>query len=232
MKMRNLAIVLFLILGLGLAGCTRSASTAPVPTNPPAQGTPNAGEDPTMVAVRLTAAVIATKSVGETQTAVAKGTSAGGEKPTAAPQDKTPGAKEVATAAPAEATAVPVAPTPVPVVPTVAPTAVACPNPYMVKQGDWIYKIARDCKLDPAAIVAANPGISPNFITPGQKLNLPGASAAAPAAVGCSGNYTVVRGDTLFNIAYRCGLTTEQLAAANGIRYPFLIHPGDVLKFP
>ena len=117
-----------------------------------------------------------------------------------------------------------------PVAPTVV-VAVNCPNPYIVKQGDWIYKIARVCQLDPAAIVAANPSINPNFIIPGQKLNMP-AAGSAPKSTGCSGNYTVVRGDTLVSIAYPCGLATEQLAAAHGIRYPFLIHPGDVLKFP
>lgn len=222
MKMRTLAVISLIILGLALAACTRQASTAPVPTNPAVVNTPGAlpSEDATMAAVRSTAAVMATQAVANTQAATQ---AAGGAKPTAVPSA---GAKEVASATPATvATAAPTA--------TVAPAAVACSNPYTVKQGDWIYKIARDCKVDPAAILAVNPGISSNFITPGQKLNMPtGAAATQPPQAGCSGHYTVVKGDTLFHIAYRCGLTTEQLASVNGIRYPFIIHPGDVLKFP
>jgi LysM repeat protein len=178
-----------------------------------------------MAAVRQTAAVRATEAVVETKAAAAA-SAEGTPAPTA-------GAKELPSATPAVVATVAPA---VPVTPTVAatpvPAAVACPNPYVVKQGDWIYKIARECKVEPAAILAVNPGVNANFITPGQKLNMPSGSAAQPSAQACTGNYTVVKSDTLFNIAYRCGLTTEQLAAANGIRYPFVIHPGDVLKFP
>jgi LysM repeat protein len=225
MKMRNLAIISLIILGLALAACTRQASTAPVPTKPAAQNLPQEqpSEDATMAAVRLTAAVRATQSVAETQAAEVKGVETpAAQEITPMPQEPTPAAAQVAT------------PTPAAVVPspTVAPAAKVCPNPYIVKQGDWIYKIARDCKLDPKAIIAANPGINANFITPGQKLNLPMGASAQSSQSACSGNYTVVQGDTLFHIAYRCGLTTEQLAAANGIRYPFVIHPGDVLKLP
>lgn len=40
------------------------------------------------------------------------------------------------------------------------------------------------------------------------------------------GSHVVVRGDTLFSIAWRYGWDYRQLAAANGIRAPFTIHPG------
>jgi LysM repeat protein len=224
MKIRNFAFISLLVLGLTLAACTRQASTAVVPTQPASQPTASVAEDPTMAAVRQTAAVRATEAVAETKAAAA----AGAEGTPAA----TAGAKELPSATPAVvATVAPAVSTPTAVA-TPVPAVVACPNPYVVKQGDWIYKIARECKMDPAAILAANPGVNANFIVPGQKLNLPSGSAAQPAAQACTGNYTVVKSDTLFNIAYRCGLTTEQLAAANGIRYPFVIHPGDVLKFP
>ena len=225
MKMRNLVIAVSLVLlGLTLAACTRQASTAPVPTTPPAKTAATSVVDPTMETVRLTAVVRASQAVADTQTAVAAG---GGVNPTRA---ATTGAKEVASATPAAMTAATATAAPA-VTATPAPAAVACSNPYLVKQGDWIYKIARECKVDPAAIVAANPGVSPNFIIPGQKLNMPTTGKAPQAAI-CSGTYTVVQGDTLYSIAYRCGLTTEQLATANAIRNPSAIHPGDVLKFP
>ena len=231
MKLSKLAFISLLLLGLALAACTRQASTATVPTSPPSQPTTNAAEDPTMAAVRQTAAVRATEAAVETQAATAQGVGTG-EAPTT---EATAGAKEVPSETPAvvETPAAPTEAAPTAAatpVPTAAPAA-ACANPYVVKQGEWIYKIARQCGVDPAAIVAANPGVNPNFIIPGQKLNMPSGTAAQPTAL-CTGNYTVVKGDTLFSIAYRCGLTTDQLAAPNGLRYPFVIHPGDVLKFP
>ena len=230
MKLSKLAVISLLLLGLALAACTRQASTAAVPTSPPSQPTTSAAEDPTMAAVRQTAAVRATEAAVETQAATAQGVGAQ-DTPTA---EATAGAKEVPSETPAAvATQAPAVAAPTAAatpVPTAAPAA-GCPNPYVVKNGDWIYKIARQCGMDPKAIIAANPGVNPNFIIPGQKLNMPSGSAAQPTAL-CTGNYTVVKGDTLFSIAYRCGLTTDQLAAPNGLSFPFVIHPGDVLKFP
>jgi LysM repeat protein len=142
----------------------------------------------------------------------------------------TPAAGAVTPAVPAATTAAPPAVAPATPVPLGS-----CPNPYTVKSGDWIYKIARECRVDPSAIIAANPGINPSVLTPGQKLNMPAAGAApVPGATQqtCTGSHTVVRGENLFRIAYNCGLTTEQLAAANGIPYPYTIYPGQVLKFP
>ena len=230
MKLRTLVVISLLLLGLTLAACTRQASTATVPTQPPAQPTSSEAEDPTMAAVRQTAAVRATEAAVETQAATAQ--SVGTEETPAAAE--TSGAKEVPSETPAAVETLAPAATPTAAatpVPTAAPAA-ACPNPYVVKQGDWIYKIARACSVTPASLLAANSGISPNFIVPGQKLNMPGTTVAQPFAPACTGNYTVVKGDTLFNIAYRCGLTTEQLAGANGLLFPFRIYPGDVLKFP
>ena len=216
-------LMLALIVGLALAACTRPASTAPVPTETPAGGgTPGIGigqpieTDPTMAA-------LGTQVAGSmTGTAVAMGVGGGAEL-TPAPGATLP-------------PAVGDTPTPVPTLPPPpTPTPPGCPSPYTVKQGDWIYKIARDCHVEPSAIVAANPGINPNFISPGQQLNMPGAGATAvPPATpqACKGAYTVKQGDNLFRIAYNRGLTTEQLARLNGVVFPYTLHPGDVLKFP
>ncbi len=212
---------LVVLAALVLAACTRSAGSAPVPTAVPdgsaggAETTPDAGV-PTMDA---TMAALGTQVSGS-MTATA------------------------AVLAPVESTPVPEATQPPVVVDTPAPVAtvapiatpvpavVTCANPYTVKEGDWIYKIARDCQLDAEAIIAANPGINPNRITPGQKLNLPTGGAPAPIPAACTGSYTVVQGDTLFRIAYGCGVTVEQLAKTNNIAYPYVLHIGDVIKFP
>ena len=220
---RNTAVVVLLMAALVLAACTRSASTGVVPTATTAsQGVAPGGAEPTDAMNALGTAL----ALNITQTAIAQSSTGGGQTPQAPP-------------AGAGVTPTPVPPTPVPpaAATTPAPAGAACTNPYTVKQGDWIYKIARDCKVEPSAIVAVNPGINPNFISPGQKLNMPtpGATPVPPAtsqAQACSGTYTVKSGNNLFRIAYTCGLTTEQMAAANGIKFPYTIYPGQVLKYP
>jgi LysM repeat protein len=52
-------------------------------------------------------------------------------------------------------------------------TATPCPNPYIVQRGDWMYKIARQCGVDPRALIAANPGLNPDRIFAGQRIILP-----------------------------------------------------------
>jgi LysM repeat protein len=234
----RLALTALVCVGLLLGACTRSASQNNLPTATITGGDPlgvgGGDQDATMAA-------IGTLITGQaTQTAVAA--AGGGEVPLA-----------TATVDPAIGGAVA---TPIPTVgglplptatldpgvispPTAAPpvAGVPCPNPYTVQTGDWIYQIARKCGLAARDIIAANPGIDANNIVPGQVINLPTGTTTTPAtapapAAGCTGTRTVVTGDTLFRIAYNCGLTAEQLAATNGIAFPYTIFPGQVIRFP
>lgn len=52
--------------------------------------------------------------------------------------------------------------------------------------------------------------------------------AGAPELRGST--YTVVKGDTLYSIAFRARMDFRALAAANGIAEPYLIHPGQRLR--
>lgn len=61
-----------------------------------------------------------------------------------------------------------------------ATPADAASNEYIVKPGDTLFLISKRTNYRQAAIVAANPGLNPNRLRVGQKLNLPGA-VAAPA---------------------------------------------------
>ena len=61
----------------------------------------------------------------------------------------------------------------------------------------------------------------------------PGAHAPAPAAAQArahDGSYRVVKGDTLYSIAFRNGVDFRELARWNGIAAPYTIWPGQVLR--
>ncbi len=228
MRRVTLAALMLLILSLALSACTLSASQAPTPTTTGAGAGPGGGggldgavPDATMAALGTEVA----RQMTVTAEAAGPGDQAGPGEPVggATPIDQptvTPLSPVVA------ATATPV----VPAIPT------GCSNPYIVKGGDWIYKIARECNVAPSALIAANPGINPDRIKPGQALNMPAAGATpvpgAPAAI-CTGTYTVRQGDNLFRLAYNCGLTTEELARLNNIPFPYdRITPGQVIRYP
>ena len=48
----------------------------------------------------------------------------------------------------------------------------------------------------------------------------------------CSGAYTVRRGDTLSEIALRCGVDMQELARANGLYRPYMLNVGQILSMP
>ncbi len=235
------ALTALLCAGLLLAACTKSANPTTLPPANTPFGSENTPGDGSLDGQNATMAAIGTEVAAQlTQTAVALSGAGGGEEvpatPTLPPAEgdtQTPAAEVLPSATPdpsvaATATAVP-------------PAGVPCPNPYTVQQGDWLYKIARTCGVAVQALISANPGINPNALKPGQLLNMPTAGATPaggdPPTTGggtatCAGSHTVVTGDNLFRLAYACGLTIEQLAAANNIAYPYTIYPGQTLLYP
>ncbi len=136
-------------------------------------------------------------------------------------------------------TSVPTAvlPTSVPVVPLVpvsTPTpSASAPGTYTVQWGDWLNKIAQQFGVSTQAIVDANPGLNPNLIYPGQVLKIPAPGTTPPSSGGVTppttnpGTYTVQRGDWIYAIARRFGVTVPALLAANpGINPNFVPRSG------
>lgn len=99
---------------------------------------------------------------------------------------------------------------------------------YTVVSGDNLSAIGKKFGVSYQAIAAANGIADPNKIFAGQRLTIPGASAAAPVATGQT--YSVVGGDTLSGIAAKFGTNWQHLAQVNGIADPNRIFPGQVLK--
>jgi LysM repeat protein len=53
------------------------------------------------------------------------------------------------------------------------PSTGTCTNPYTVQRGDTLYSIARKCGTTAAALQAANGIPSPDYIFPGQQIQIP-----------------------------------------------------------
>jgi LysM repeat protein len=109
---------------------------------------------------------------------------------------------------------------------------------YVVAEGDTLDKIGKKFGVSAKAIETANPGVVPTKLKVGQKITIPGGTAA-PTSVAASttgtesGNttYTVKSGDTLTKIAKAHGSTVKAIEAANGLTTT-KIKVGQKLKIP
>ncbi len=117
--------------------------------------------------------------------------------------------------------------------PTATPTATAVPtlppitgNRYVVQHGDTLYSISRRCGVSVWQLAACNNICNVNLIYVGQVLFIPGTGPAP------GDHYVVKRGDTLYSIARRYGLSVWQLSSYNGIPNPNRIYIGQVIRIP
>jgi len=131
--------------------------------------------------------------------------------------------------------------------PISAPATPASVSEYTVVAGDSFSRIATKCKVPTSAVMAANPGVEPTKLHPGQKLHIPPAppmvassSAPTPAAVPAlaPGNsaggeqlYTVKSGDNLTKIGNQYGITPKAIRSANSLKTDS-IRVGQKLKIP
>jgi uncharacterized protein YkwD len=133
---------------------------------------------------------------------------------------------------------------------------------HTVARGETLRMIAQRYGVTIEMIARANNIANPNRIRAGQRLIIPNGQAPAPAApvevaaptavpvvinpeattappaanpapvVTGGATHTVQRGENLFRIALRYGVTVAALAAANGISDPTRIYVGQVLTIP
>jgi spore coat assembly protein SafA len=101
---------------------------------------------------------------------------------------------------------------------------------YIVQKGDTLWKIAKRFGVSLDALIRANPQIkNPDLIFPGDVVFIP----AAPVPKPPTKRYVVQKGDTLFLIAKRFGVSLDALIRANPqIKNPNLIFPGDIVFIP
>ena len=124
------------------------------------------------------------------------------------------------------------------------------PKTYEVKSGDNLWTIAEKVYgsgYNWVDLASANNLKNPNIITAGTKLNIPDVQKITVATVQSVQNnspnkssisgtsYTIVKGDNLWTIsirAYGDGFKWPEIAKANNLKNPSLIHSGNPLKIP
>lgn len=98
---------------------------------------------------------------------------------------------------------------------------------YIVKRGDTLSHIALWYNTTIEELVRLNNIQNPNLIYVGERLLI---TTSDNPNKDKEITYTVKRGDTLFKIANRYGVSVESIVQRNNIKNPNLIYPGQVLK--
>lgn len=105
---------------------------------------------------------------------------------------------------------------------------------YTVKRGDTLTSIASYYGTTVEEIAEINNITNPNLIYQGQILKILTNSNIQGSQTNEMGHtvYTVRRGDNLWNISKRYGVTIQSIVDVNQIRNPNLIYPGQKLRIP
>lgn len=109
-------------------------------------------------------------------------------------------------------------------------TVTTIPETHTVAAGENLYRIGLRYGLSWQEIARFN-GINPHRIYVGQVLRLPGGDTGGGVPP-TDTTYVVQRGDNLYRIGLRFGVSWVQIAEANGLGNPNQIYVGQTLKIP
>jgi lipoprotein NlpD len=114
------------------------------------------------------------------------------------------------------------------------------PDDYTVRSGDTLYSIAWRYEIDHGDLARWNHLSSPYIIHPGDRLHTRPSDnlASKPSSessrdeirVYGSRRITVRQGDTLYSLAKKHYMPAWKLAMINGIKEPYVLHPGQTLS--
>jgi len=94
---------------------------------------------------------------------------------------------------------------------------------HSVQRGESFWTIARQYGIDVDTLAAANEGVDPTRLQPGQVLRVPNLKGAL---------HTVAQGDTLWDIARLYQTDLQEIVRVNGLDDPSRLRPGTVLLIP
>ena len=101
---------------------------------------------------------------------------------------------------------------------------------YVIREGDTLFRLAREFGTTVPAIISANPFVDPEALQIGDELCIP---LQAPFPPCPERNYYVIKpGDTLFRIAREFDISLDDLREANPLLDPRRLRPGDVICIP
>lgn len=129
-------------------------------------------------------------------------------------------------------------------------TSVTILGYHTVRKGETLFCIARAYGVDPMAIADANGVLTPSLILPGLVLAIPNVPRTLPSGPVCAPQFSdapeppvepptdcrwhhpVLRGENLFRISLRYGVSMYAIAEANGISNLNLIYASQTLCIP
>ncbi len=235
-KFVSVVLIVLVLFSMLLSGCKRSA-TPPIGNIQREDETTamiqEAGANPTVAATE--AATVAATTTPATEAAPATTEPAPVTEPAVVATEVVPVATEVATV---EATVVVVEPT---VIATAEPVVAGGPGKHVVQPGENLFRIALRYGTTVEELAKANGITNVNMISVGQELTIPGGTPggvtpppttppAPPSGTGKT--YVVQPGENLFRIALKYNYSYHYLAKYNGIAYPYVIYPGQVIRIP
>ena len=100
------------------------------------------------------------------------------------------------------------------------------PKHYIVKTGDNLWKIAKSLGTSVDKLVETNPRVKNGVIHPGQELNYPSSSESNTRV---DVVHLVEKGESLYVISKRYGITVSDLRKRNNLPDSGIIHPGQKL---
>lgn len=208
---RRIVLTALFVIGLILAGCTRSASTPPPELGNASLTEEESSSRATMEAFRATL-------LAQTEQPVDT------EAPTLTPTIELP-----------TSTPTPEGPTETPPVVFNTPTSQAGDEiTYIVNAGDSVYSVALAHGVSPDELITRNGLQYPYYLDIGQELIIPAAGSTSPDGTPAAGTrqHIVQQGEWIYSIARKYGVSPDDIIALNNIPYPYTLYPGDVLNIP